>query len=40
MEKRPALEVTLVQEFVSRSHADLDGVKELLAREPALINSA
>ncbi len=40
MEKKPALEVTLVQEFVSRSHADLDGIKELLAREPALINSA
>ncbi len=40
MEKRTALEVTLVQEFVSRSHADLDGIKELLAQEPALINSA
>lgn len=40
MEKKPALEVTLVQEFVSRSHADLDGIKELLAQEPALINSA
>ncbi len=40
MEKKPTLEVTLVQEFVSRSHADLDGVKELLAQEPALINSA
>lgn len=40
MEKKPALEVTLVQEFVSKSHADLDGVKELLAQEPALINSA
>ncbi|HSB02009.1 MAG TPA: hypothetical protein VLE49_15275 [Anaerolineales bacterium] len=40
MEKKPALEVTLVQEFVSKSHADLDGVKELLAQEPTLINSA
>ncbi|RPI94615.1 MAG: ankyrin repeat domain-containing protein [Chloroflexi bacterium] len=40
MEKKPALEVTLVQEFVSKSHADLDRVKELLAQEPALTNSA
>ncbi len=40
MEKKPALEMTLVQDFVGKSHADLDGVKELLTREPALINSA
>jgi hypothetical protein len=40
MEKKPALELTLVQEFVGKSHADLDGIKELLLREPALINSA
>jgi hypothetical protein len=40
MEKKPALELTLVQEFVSKSHADLDGVKELLMQEHALINSA
>ncbi|HSL43298.1 MAG TPA: hypothetical protein VK897_07695 [Anaerolineales bacterium] len=40
MEKKPALELTLVQDFVGKSHADLDGVKELLAREPSLINSA
>ena len=40
MEKKPALELTLVQEFVGKSHADLDGVKELLLREPTLINSA
>lgn len=40
MEKKPALELPLVQDFVSKSHADLDGVKELLAQEPALINSA
>jgi len=38
MEKKP-LEVTLVQEFVHKSHADLDGIKNLLAQEPALINS-
>ena len=40
MEKKPALELTMVQEFVGKSHADLEGVRELLAREPALINSA
>lgn len=40
MEKKPALELTLVQDFVGKSHADLDGVKELLMREPGLINSA
>lgn len=40
MEKKPTLELTLVQEFVGKAHADLDGVKELLMREPALINSA
>jgi hypothetical protein len=40
MEKKPALEITLVQEFVSKAHADLDGIRELLLREPALINSS
>jgi hypothetical protein len=40
MDKKSALEAPLVQEFVGKSHADLDGVKELLAQEPALINSA
>ena len=40
MEKKPALEATLVQEFVGKSHADLEGIKELLTQEPALINSA
>ena len=40
MEKKPALEITLVQDFVSKAHADLDGVKELLLRQPALINSS
>jgi hypothetical protein len=40
MEKKPALELTLVQDFVGKSHADLEGVKEMLMREPALINSA
>jgi len=40
MEKKPALEMTLVQEFVGKAHADLEGVRELLGREPALINSS
>jgi hypothetical protein len=40
MEKKPSLELVLVQEFVGKAHADLDGVKELLLREPALINSS
>ena len=40
MEKKPALEASLVQDFVGNAHGDLDRVKELLAQEPALINSA
>ena len=40
MEKKPALEASLVEEFVSKSHGDLDRVKELLSQEPALINAA
>ena len=40
MEKKPALEMTLVQDFVGKSHADLEGVRELLEREPTLINSS
>ncbi len=39
MEKKSALEATLVQEFVVKSHADLERVKELLAQEPGLINA-
>jgi hypothetical protein len=40
MEKKPAIEMYLVQDFVGKAHADLDGVKDLLLREPALINSS
>jgi hypothetical protein len=40
MEKKPALEASLVQEFVGNAHGDLDRVKELLAQEPALINAS
>ena len=39
MEKKSALESTLVQEFVVKSHGDLERVKELLAQEPGLINA-
>jgi len=39
MEKKPALEASLVQDFVGNAHGDLDRVKELLSQEPALINS-
>jgi len=39
MDKIPALEATLVQEFVGNAHGDLDRVKELLAQEPALVNA-
>lgn len=39
METKPALEASLVQEFVGNAHGDLNRVKELLAREPALINA-
>ena len=39
MEKKPALDASLVQDFVGNAHGDLDRVKELLAQEPALINS-
>src|SRR5215217_4669011 len=40
METKSTLEATLVQEFVAKSHADFERVKELLAQEPALINAA
>jgi len=40
MEKRPpALESTLVLEFVVKAHADLERVKEMLSQEPALVNA-
>ena len=39
MATNPALETTLVQEFVGKSHGDLERVKELLTQEPALINA-
>jgi len=39
MEKKPALDSSLVQEFVAKAHGDIDRVKELLKQEPALINA-
>ncbi len=39
MDKKPALELKLVEEFVSKAHGDLERVKELLAQEPALVNA-
>lgn len=39
MDTKPALEATLVQEFVGNAHGNLDRVKELLAQEPALVNA-
>ena len=39
MEKKPALEASLVQDFVGNAHGNLERVRELLAQEPALINS-
>lgn len=39
MESKPALEASLVQEFVGNAHGDLNRVKELFAQEPALINA-
>jgi hypothetical protein len=39
METKPALEASLVQEFVGNAHGDLNRVKELLALCPTLINA-
>jgi hypothetical protein len=39
MDRKPALESDLVQEFVGVAHTDIARVKELLEREPALVNA-
>lgn len=39
MERIPALELDLVQEFVAKAHGDFERVKELLTQEPGLINA-
>ena len=40
MERSPALEAQLVNEFVSVCHGNLARAKELLAQEPALVNAS
>jgi hypothetical protein len=37
---RPTLDPRKVESFVGSAHGDLDAVRELLAKEPALINAA
>lgn len=39
MDKKPALEAKLVEEFVGNAHGNLQRVQELLAQEPALVNA-
>jgi hypothetical protein len=39
MERPPALAPALVNEFVLKSHSDIDRVRELLALEPKLVNA-
>ena len=39
-ERPPQLDPELVQSFVSKAHGDLDAVRDLLAREPELVNAA
>jgi ankyrin repeat protein len=39
MEKKPALEATIVEEFVGNAHGNFARVKELLEQEPALVNA-
>ena len=38
MERKPALEPSLVEEFVRKAHGDLARVQALHAMEPALVN--
>lgn len=39
-EEPPQLDKKLVQEFVGKSHSDMDKVKELLEEHPTLLNAA
>ena len=39
MERVPALELELVQEFVAKAHGDFERIKEMLAQQPSLVNS-
>jgi Ankyrin repeat len=40
MEKKEALDPTLVRDFVANAHGDRERVLDLLAQEPMLINAA
>ena len=40
MDRPPALDSALVQEFVIKAHGDLDRIQQLLTEEPRLINAA
>lgn len=40
MEPKDPIKPEFIKEFVSNAHKDLDKVKEMLASEPALLNSA
>ena len=40
MAEKPRLEADLVRDFVANAHGDVDRVRELLGREPALVNAA
>ena len=40
MEKKPALDPALVQDFVTNAHGNAERVVELLEQEPMLINAA
>lgn len=39
MDRPPAIDPAIVQEFVGNAHGDLNRVKELLAQEPNLANA-
>jgi hypothetical protein len=39
-ERPPRLDPELVESFVSKAHGDFEAVRELLEREPALVNAA
>ena len=38
-DRPPALDPAQVESFVAKAHGDLDGVRELLDAEPALVNA-
>ena len=40
MADKPRIDPALVQEFVNNAHSDFPSVRDLLQRQPALINAA